>query len=42
MLQLIIFGVPLVIVIIAALLMPWHAKRGAYKAARKIEKNRGQ
>jgi hypothetical protein len=28
MLQLIVFGAPLVVVIIAALLMPWHAKRG--------------
>lgn len=28
MLQLIVFGVPLAIIIIAALLMPWHAKRG--------------
>lgn len=28
MLNLIIFGVPLLIVSIAALLMPWQAKRG--------------
>lgn len=35
MLNLILFGVPLVIVIIAALLMPWHAKRGEKRLERR-------